>query len=84
MNIRLHIEHLVLDQGLCPLADRHRLRVALQAELERLLAQQAFPVCDGGRHLGRLAVPQAAVPQGGADTLARGLAAALHQGLLHV
>jgi hypothetical protein len=84
MNIRLHIEHLVLDPGLCAPEDRQRLRVVLQAELGRLLSQQALLASASGRHLDRLDVPPAVLPRGDVLTLASGIAAALHQGLLHV
>lgn len=83
MNLELHIDRLITDDtGIRP-RDLERVRVALAAELGRLLADRGpLPALSGPADLAglRLAAPHLR-PGAGADALGRDLARALYRAL---
>ncbi len=84
MNVRLHIERLILDGFDLPPLSRGELRAALEQELTHLIAAGGLaPALAQGAALPALGAPQISMPQGGGDgaQLGTAIARSLYGGL---
>lgn len=82
MNVRLHIERVILDGAPLGSRDLARFRAGLQAELGRLLAQIGVPPgwCGGGRFPSTPADPVALEPETAPARWGEEIARALYGG----